>query len=403
VEKEWIRSYLNDHYLWYRDIVDVDAGAYSTPIDYYYALLVTTPTASGKPRDRFSSAFPTALLDAPQYWQGIRWNGPVDELRVSYVLDATPAALAGVHRGDKLVAINGVPVSSVPAQAASDALFPRDSTQASDLTLLDLDGGTRIVHLSPVVFNDVAVLRTEVLDRPDGKVGYIAFNSQVGHPGTDMLAAYYLLSDAGVSDLVLDIRYNPGGTLEVVSSVGSMIGGSNVADRVFATSAGNDKVQAILVDAGRPPVFTELFPPTSFTLNLSRVFLLTTDNTCSASEDLMNGLAPFIDVRIVGTTTCGKPYGEVIEENCGTTFIPIVFSVENALHQGGFIDGLPPDCEAADDLTHELGDPDEGLLAAALAYRSSGICPPAARVPTEPSRSSWTSAGPYSRARFSPK
>ncbi|HEY1908912.1 MAG TPA: hypothetical protein VGG91_22910, partial [Myxococcaceae bacterium] len=101
--------------------------------------------------------------------------------------------------------------------------------------------------------------------------------------------------------------------------------------------------------------------------------------TCSAAEMLINGMIPWLDVWQVGGTTCGKPYGFDEETNCGTTYRIVALRDSNALHQGDYTDGLVPRCPAEDDLSHALGDPAEGLLAAALAARETGQCPPAAR------------------------
>src|SRR5262249_19508512 len=131
-------------------------------------------------------------------------------------------------------------------------------------------------------------------------------------------------------------------------------------------------------------------PPSS--LGLHRVYFLTTGATCSSAELLINGMFPWLDVWQVGGTTCGKPYGFDEHTNCGTTYSIVALQDSNALHQGGFTDGLVPRCAAEDDLSHALGDPAEGFLAAALAARDTGQCPPAARGP-QPGPGSVLSGG----------
>jgi hypothetical protein len=127
------------------------------------------------------------------------------------------------------------------------------------------------------------------------------------------------------------------------------------------------------------------------TLNLSRVFVLTSSNTCSASESIINSLRGVnVEVIQIGTTTCGKPYGFYPEDNCGTTYFSIQFQGVNAQGFGDYPDGFSPantsgvagvtipGCSVGDDFTHALGDPAEGRLAAALDYRRSRGCPAAA-------------------------
>src|SRR3984957_1982389 len=134
-------------------------------------------------------------------------------------------------------------------------------------------------------------------------------------------------------------------------------------------------------------------------LNLARVFVLTTASTCSASESIINSLRGVnIQVIEVGSTTCGKPYGFYPADNCGVTYFTIQFQGINAQGFGDYPDGftpqntvategvLLPGCSVADDFDHALGDPAEGLLASALGYRSTGACPvpPSGIAPISP-------------------
>src|SRR5450432_1092024 len=124
------------------------------------------------------------------------------------------------------------------------------------------------------------------------------------------------------------------------------------------------------------------------TLNLSRVFVFTTGSTCSASESIINSLQGVnVQVIQIGSTTCGKPYGFYPPDNCGVTYFSIQFQGVNAKNFGSYPDGftpantlategvLVPGCSVADDFTHDLGNPAEGLLASALGYRATSVCP----------------------------
>lgn len=120
------------------------------------------------------------------------------------------------------------------------------------------------------------------------------------------------------------------------------------------------------------------------------MFVLTGAGTCSASESVMNRLAG-IDVQVIqiGETTCGKPYGFVPQDNCGTTFFAIQFQGVNNKGFGDYADGFAPGgvfkgCTARDDFAHGLGDPAEGLIAAALQYRANSTCPPLAPMTVAP-------------------
>jgi hypothetical protein len=191
---------------------------------------------------------------------------------------------------------------------------------------------------------------------------------------------------------VLDLRYNAGGYLFIASEVAYMIaGGGPTATAVFETTQFSNKrsnensatpflTTACIADANFNCTSGAALP----TLNLNRVYVLASGSTCSASEAIVNGLRGInIDVRLIGGTTCGKPYGFFGQDNCGITYFPIEFQGVNAKGFGDYADGFVPGgagtagnnlpgCAARDDLDHALGDPAEGQLAAALSYRASG-------------------------------
>ena len=143
------------------------------------------------------------------------------------------------------------------------------------------------------------------------------------------------------------------------------------------------------------------------TLGLSRVFVLTTADTCSASESIINGLRGVnVQVIEIGSTTCGKPYGFYPADNCAVTYFSIQFRGVNAQNFGDYSDGFTPanasgtqgvsipGCAVADDYAHALGDPNEALLAAALHYQATGgSCPAVASGTTAGSAVSGTPAG----------
>jgi carboxyl-terminal processing protease len=111
-------------------------------------------------------------------------------------------------------------------------------------------------------------------------------------------------------------------------------------------------------------------------LGLSRVYVLATGGTCSASESIINGLRGVgVDVVIIGETTCGKPYGFSRKDNCGVSYFPIEFQGVNAQGFGDYAAGFSPTCALADDFDHALGDSTERLLAAALHHIDNGSCP----------------------------
>jgi len=199
--------------------------------------------------------------------------------------------------------------------------------------------------------------------------------------------------------LVLDLRYNGGGLLDIASELAYMIAGSGPTQgQSFDDLTFNDKHTVA------NPVTGQNLSPTPFhstslgfsvtqgqalpTLDLDRVFILSTSSTCSASEAIINGLRGVdVEVILIGSTTCGKPYGFYPTDNCGTTYFTIQFKGSNAKGFGDYSDGFSPEntaatvgevvtgCSVADDFSKPLGDSEEELFKTALDYRVSGNCP----------------------------
>jgi carboxyl-terminal processing protease len=230
-------------------------------------------------------------------------------------------------------------------------------------------------------------------------VGYMLFNDHLAPAESALLHAFSSLKAAGVKGLMLDIRYNGGGFLDIASEAAYMIAGPGpTAGMVFELTQFNSKhpsVDPVTGQAIQPEPFLSstkgysVFPTQPLpSLDLPRVYVLTGPDTCSASESIINSLRGVgLEVIQVGSTTCGKPYGFYPQDNCGTTYFSIEFRGVNAVDFGDYTDGFSPQnsatptnarlpgCSVADDFTHALGDPAEARLAAALNYRDTGTCP----------------------------
>ncbi len=385
-EKAWIAAYLNDVYLFYRDIVAVDPNAYATPEDYFNALIVTS-------KDRFSFVEPQSVADA-FFTQGQDVGyGAVfkldtnNALRIGFVDAAGPLAAAGVARGATITALNGTATGALSTAQLNALLFPTSVGVSLSLTVVDASAtASRIVTVSSANVQEDPVPQATVLpadptNPASPKVGYLLFNEQIATSESELVAAIAKFQAAGVSDVVLDIRYNGGGYLYIASELASMLGGNRVTPgAVFDKLTFNDKHP----EETNSPANTIGFPQASTTgqplpmLSLARVLVITAPGTCSASEAVINGLTPFVNVVRIGGTTCGKPYGFIQQNNCGDAFFAIQFQGVNNVGFGDFQDGFAPTCPVADDFTHALGDPAEGRLAAALGYERTGACPVAA-------------------------
>jgi len=234
-----------------------------------------------------------------------------------------------------------------------------------------------------------------------GQVGYLLFNDLIATSEKELVDAVSQLQ--GVSDLVLDLRYNSGGYQDIAAELAYMIAGpgpTSSGTATFESIKFNDKYSTSTTNpatgaALTPTVFHNTTQGFSLTagqalphLDLQTVYVLTGPETCSASEAIINGLRGVnVNVVEIGSTTCGKPYGYYPRDNCGTTYFTIQFAGVNALGFGDYAGGFSPQnttsgagvavpgCSVADDFSHNLGDPQEGQLSVALAYRTNPMCP----------------------------
>jgi carboxyl-terminal processing protease len=394
-EKNWVRAYIDETYLWYNEIPSsIRTTNYGTPQMLFDALRTPALTASGKPKDQFHFMYDTAT------WQALTTSGieagygfepailkstPPRDVRIAYTEPNTPASANAIARGARILFVDGVDVvQSNNVDALNAALFPSKAGETHSFRIQDLDGTVRTLSLTSAEITKTPVQNVKTLQTATGKVGYFLFNDHIATSEQLLVNAINQLKAEGVQDLVVDIRYNGGGTLAIASELSYMIAGSAATSgKVFERLVFNDKNPFGLTPAEAATGFQStalgLSAPAGQALpqlNLSRVTVLTGPGTCSASESIINGLRGIgVKVDVIGDATCGKPYGFLPTDNCGTTYFAIQFKGVNQQGEGDYADGMAPTCTVADDFNHQLGDPAEGRLAAALTYRSTGRCP----------------------------
>jgi len=419
-ENRFLRSWTNELYLWYREVPDLNPASYSTP-DYFNVLKTTATTPSGNPKDRFHFTYPTAQ------WAALSQSGveagygaqflviasrPPRLVRVAYTEPGSPATTppANLGRGATVLTVDGVDVVNAADSASvatlNEGLFPSQAGASHTFSVLDVGASApRTITMVSADVTSTPVQNVGTISTATGKVAYMLFNDHLATSEQALVNAFRQLAGTNVADLVLDIRYNGGGYLDIASEVAYMVAGPGpTAGRTFEKTVFNDKYTT------RDPVTGALIAPIPFystsqgfsvpdgqalpTLNLARAVVLTGANTCSASESIINGLSG-VGVRVVqiGSTTCGKPYGFYPQDNCGTTYFSIELKGVNDQGFGDYSDGFSPanaagpagvqmpGCAVADDLDHALGDPREARLAAALSYLADGTCPASSAVP----------------------
>ena len=395
-ENKWVQAWNNETYLWYSEVVDQGPTAYSNPVTYFSTLRTTAKTASGKDKDEFHFTYDTptwvALSQGGQsfgYGFNISLVSAVPPRRavVAYTDPGTPAATNNILRGAQIVSVDGVDVvNGSNTDVLNAGLFP---SQAGPHTfgVLDLGASTpRNVTLTAGTLTLVPVQKVGPLPSPNQGVGYLQFNDHIATSEKALIDAITQLKAANITDLVLDMRYNGGGYLDIAGELAYMIAGpASTQNKIFEQQQFNDKNPFGLTQAQRTTPFHTTALGFSATqgqtlpyLGLNRVYVLAGGDTCSASEAVVNGLRGVgVNVVLVGNTTCGKPYGFYPKDNCNTTYFTIQFKGVNQAGFGDYADGFAPTCPVSDDFNHQLGDPAEARLAVALGHRNTGTCQPA--------------------------
>ena len=385
-EMKFLRGWTDATYLWYNEIpATVHMADFTNTLDYFDALKTLAPTASTKPKDQFHFTYTTAEWEAMSLrgentGYGVTWAvnslRPPRNWRVAIVEPGSPAAAAGLQRGDLLTTLDGVDFvkTNDRSQIATmnAGLYPATAGESHTYTVLR-NGAAVTAALTSAVVTSTPVKNVKVLDTPTGKVGYLSFEDHNAVSEQQLINAFTNLNSQGVADLLLDMRYNGGGYLSIASEVAYMVAGPSTAGKTFEQLIYNDKTAP---DAPAPFYSRSSSGSALPYLGLKHVTVLTTSDTCSASESVINGLRGVdVQVDLIGGATCGKPYGFIPEPNCGTTYFSIQFRGVNAKGFGDYADGFTPTCNVSDDMAHDLGDPAEGMLAAALSYRTSKTCP----------------------------
>ena len=425
IEKFWQRSWNNDTYLWYDEVTDInpaatnpDTEAEYTLLDYFAELRTKEITPSGKAKDEFHFTQDTAerferVSSGASGGYGAQYafleSRPPRDVRIAFTEENTPFSAAGVVRGAKILSIDGEDaINGNNVDVLNNGLFPEEGKETV-FVFEDTPGAEpRTVTVTATAIVSNPVYQSQVIEQGDDKVGYMVFNTF----GTvtaekQLFDAFTDLAAAEVDDLVIDLRYNGGGFVAIAAQLGYMIAGDKSQGLTFEVPRFNDKHPTV------DPVTGRVIRPTPFidetidlaaafgqptliaegqdlpTLNLDRVFVLSTEGTCSASELLVNSLRGIdVDVILVGNTTCGKPFGFYTTDNCGVSYSTVQFQTVNAKGFGDYADGFTPGaqgsnvpgvlvegCVIEDDFSNQLGDNAEAMLSGALTYRSSDSCP----------------------------
>lgn len=396
--EEFIYRGLNDYYLYKSDVAALANDYFSDATEKRNFLAdFGGPEKTFKgllaPQDEFSFMF-ADYVELENLFKGVIKTTGMDYglskfsnsdgvfAYVRYVLPGTSAEKMGIERGDLFTTIDGVEMN---LNNYSD-LLAQDSYTITLATIANntISQTDEKITLENREYDENPVNIAKVIEQDGVKIGYLMYNSFTSDYDAELNQAFADFNAAGVTELILDLRYNGGGSTLSALRLASMITGQ-FTNKVFAREQWNEKYQN-LYKINYPESlilkFTDVIDEGQAlnSLNLNEINVITTGSSASASELVINGLEPYINVNQIGTTTRGKFQGSVtlydspnfrkknVNPNHRYALQPLVFKIENVEGKSDYLNGLAPDISIKEDLANmgTLGDASEPLLNAAI-------------------------------------
>lgn len=373
--KKFVFDYTRSFYLWEEHIPDgIDYNAYSDPFELLDAMYYDILDLWSFVTDDYygiQNSLDGIRKAAGYKYRQIPTGGTNFYALVEYVHTDGEAFKAGLERGNVIMKVN-------------DQTLTIDNYQTllyQDVMVFDIGElvGENVVDLNKTVtvspkeqaFNPI--LLSKVIDTGSKKVGYFLYDQFIEDYENELIAVLSDFSTQGIDDMVLDLRYNPGGYVSTCGKFASMIlSASNTGD-VFLTQQWNDYLTTEFnKETDADSYFNLYFPSVPVNLGLSRLYVLTSNRSASASEAIINALESYIPVTIIGGQTSGKYTAAALFHDDKTALIDnwglylVINKIANADGVTDYVNGLTPDHLVYDDYTTPLGDETEPLLAKAL-------------------------------------
>lgn len=396
--RNFVTDVFNEWYL-FPDLLatNINPANYSSVQDYIDALVAP---ARAQGRDRFFS-YITSIQEEEAFANsgetagfGFRlgYDTPNRRVFVIETFEGTAALGANIDRGSEILAI-GTSASNLQtvnslmanggAQAVVNALGPGTAGTSRVLRVRDQSGVEREVSLTKTDYSLDPVsdrYGAKIINDGGKQVGYLNLRTfSVLSADADLRAAFRDFRAAGVTELIIDLRYNGGGRISIAETFGDLMG-RNLSGEIF------EQIVWRPSKASRNSIYR--FAPTADSIAPTKIAFITTGSSASASELVINGMRPFInDIALVGSDTFGKPVGQSAFDlaACDDRVRAVTIQIENANNFGGYYTGLADHmantCRANDDISRQLGDPNEAMISVALGYLRGASCTPIAGGP----------------------
>ncbi|RPF72202.1 S41 family peptidase [Aurantiacibacter spongiae] len=391
--KQFALDVLNEWYL-FPDLLDssVNPDSYATVQDYIDALVAP---ARAQDKDRYFT-YLTSIEEENAYYEqgasagfGIRLIYDTDNRRlfVAEAFENAPALQNGIDRGTQIVGI-GTSSSTIQsvnslyalggARAVYDALGPNEVGVTRVLDVIDASGVRRQVSVTKTEFDLDPVsdrYGAKIINDGGRQVGYVNLRTFISTADPDLRAAFDRFRNAGITEVIVDLRYNGGGAINIAELFGDLLLGDEVGN-VFETIAFRPS------KSDRNETYRIMAQPQA--IAATRIAFIGTRATASASELVINGTQPYLgnNIALIGENTYGKPVGQSAFDlsECDDRLRAVTLQLENANGYGGYYRGLadhvPNTCSAQDDLSYQLGDPREQMVATALDFLAGRSCTP---------------------------
>jgi carboxyl-terminal processing protease len=359
---------MKDWYLWYDEMPkDLTISNYNDPFELLNTLRY-------KSRDRWSfvadyESF-TASMQGSFIGHGIRMGlDETNKVRIIMIYKNSPLYSKGVRRGWVIQKLNGDDLAQVfisgDGEKYNTLIGPSQEGYRNTFLFKTPLGKDSTIVTAKAKFQVNSVLMDTTYNLNSGKTAYLVFNEFIEPSPGELKTSFAFFKQENVKDLILDMRYNTGGILSVATELASYLSGLT-STNVLVKSEYNNK------QASNNSTIT--FKSVLYPLNLKRLVVISTRETASASEVIINGLKPyFTEVVCIGDTTNGKPTGmNVWNYKNKYAFAPVTFRLVNSAGQGDFYDGFPPAKYVPDDFSRDFGDRNELCLKEAIYYLEHG-------------------------------
>lgn len=364
---EWIYEWMNTIYLWSDQIPgDLNPANESDPVSFFYSLLFEEEDIWSFITDDFESfraelsGTPLSMGYSPAFGRFSDSDGVF--IMVEYVIPNTPASRAGLERGDIIISIDNAELDTSNFRG----LYSQNSYTAglAEYNGSNINSTGETVELTAEVITSRPVIHREIINYQNKKIGYLVYvdflSGMNGMFISQLDEAFAALADSTIDELIVDLRYNPGGEVSMASYLASSIAPASIASssNVLVSYVYNDILNdAFLEDGGENSSDLNLFfTNTSVNLDMNSVYFMTSSGTASASELVITGLDPYMNVTTIGETTFGKYTGAWVVPDLedpprhNYAIVPIVLKYANSEGVTEFKNGLDPDYPIEDQI-----------------------------------------------------